>query len=89
MLCTEDRGHCAKPRPGSSDKAFIAGLGEDVEDTAIVWMIIELAHTLGMKVIAEGWSARDRHSSLRRWAATRGRATTLQYHSLPKLHWSF
>jgi EAL domain-containing protein (putative c-di-GMP-specific phosphodiesterase class I) len=36
------------------DKSFVKGLGEDVEDTAIVGMVIELAHTLGMAVIAEG-----------------------------------
>jgi EAL domain-containing protein (putative c-di-GMP-specific phosphodiesterase class I) len=36
------------------DKSFVAGLGEDIEDTAIVRMVIELAHTLGMEVIAEG-----------------------------------
>jgi diguanylate cyclase (GGDEF)-like protein len=36
------------------DKSFIKGLGEDLEDTAIVRMVIELAHTLGMDVIAEG-----------------------------------
>ena len=36
------------------DRTFIAGLGEDLEDTAIVRMIIELAHTLGLEVVAEG-----------------------------------
>ena len=36
------------------DKSFVKGLGEDVEDTAIVHMVIELAHTLGLEVIAEG-----------------------------------
>jgi EAL domain-containing protein (putative c-di-GMP-specific phosphodiesterase class I) len=36
------------------DKSFVKGLDENVEDTAIVQMIIELAHTLGMEVIAEG-----------------------------------
>ena len=36
------------------DKSFVKGLGEDVQDTAIVRMVIELAHTLGMEVIAEG-----------------------------------
>ena len=36
------------------DKSFVKGLGEGVEDTAIVRMVIELAHTLGMEVIAEG-----------------------------------
>jgi EAL domain-containing protein (putative c-di-GMP-specific phosphodiesterase class I) len=36
------------------DKSFVKGLGENVEDTAIVRMIVDLAHTLGMEVIAEG-----------------------------------
>jgi EAL domain-containing protein (putative c-di-GMP-specific phosphodiesterase class I) len=36
------------------DKSFVKGLGREVEDTAIVQMIIGLAHTLGMEVIAEG-----------------------------------
>jgi diguanylate cyclase (GGDEF)-like protein/PAS domain S-box-containing protein len=36
------------------DKSFVKGIGEDLEDTAIVGMVIELAHTLGMEVIAEG-----------------------------------
>ena len=36
------------------DKSFLEGLGEDLEDTAIVQMIIELAHTLGLEIIAEG-----------------------------------
>ncbi len=36
------------------DRTFLAGLGEEAEDTAIVRMVIDLAHTLGMKVIAEG-----------------------------------
>jgi EAL domain-containing protein (putative c-di-GMP-specific phosphodiesterase class I) len=32
----------------------VRGLGEDAEDTAIVHMIIELAHTLGLEVVGEG-----------------------------------
>jgi len=36
------------------DKSFVGGLGYDVENTAIVGMVVELAHTLGMEVIAEG-----------------------------------
>jgi diguanylate cyclase (GGDEF)-like protein/PAS domain S-box-containing protein len=36
------------------DKSFVRGVGEDAEDTAIVRMVIDLAHTLGMKVVAEG-----------------------------------
>ena len=37
-----------------TDKSFVKGIGEDIEDTAIVGMVIELAHTLGMEAIAEG-----------------------------------
>ena len=36
------------------ERSFVAGLGEDVEDTAIVRMVIELGRTFGIKVIAEG-----------------------------------
>jgi len=36
------------------DKAFVGGLGEDREDTAIARMVVDLAHTLGMKAVAEG-----------------------------------
>jgi EAL domain-containing protein (putative c-di-GMP-specific phosphodiesterase class I) len=36
------------------DKFFIKGFGYDHEDTAVVRMIIELAHTLSLEVIAEG-----------------------------------
>jgi diguanylate cyclase (GGDEF)-like protein/PAS domain S-box-containing protein len=35
------------------DKSFVKGLGKMAEDTAVVQMSIWLAHTLGMKVIAE------------------------------------
>ena len=36
------------------DKSFVRGLGVEAEDTAIVGMIVDLAHTLGMEVVAEG-----------------------------------
>jgi diguanylate cyclase (GGDEF)-like protein/PAS domain S-box-containing protein len=36
------------------DLSFVRGVGEDAGDTAIVRMVIDLAHTLGMKVVAEG-----------------------------------
>ncbi len=36
------------------DKSFIAGIGENVKDTAIVGTVIDLAHVLCMGVIAEG-----------------------------------
>jgi diguanylate cyclase (GGDEF)-like protein/PAS domain S-box-containing protein len=47
------------------DKSFIKGLGEDVEDTAIVRMAIELAHTFGMEVVAEGVEDRTQVALLR------------------------
>ena len=47
------------------DKSFVAGIGEDVEDTAIVEMIVGLAHTLGMEVIAEGVESGDQAQQLK------------------------
>jgi EAL domain-containing protein (putative c-di-GMP-specific phosphodiesterase class I) len=47
------------------DRSFVKGLGQDVKDTAIVRMIIELAHTLGMKVIAEGVETEEQAELLR------------------------
>ena len=41
------------------DGSYVKGLGDDLEDTAIVRMVIELAHTLGMDVIAEGVESAD------------------------------
>ena len=46
------------------DKSYVEGLGEDVEDTAIVRMVIELAHTLGMEVIAEGVESEEQAALL-------------------------
>jgi len=36
------------------DQAFISGLGEGTEDAAIIQAIISMAHSLGLKVVAEG-----------------------------------
>jgi EAL domain-containing protein (putative c-di-GMP-specific phosphodiesterase class I) len=36
------------------DQGFIRGIRESQEDAAIVRSVVELAHTLGMVVIAEG-----------------------------------
>jgi diguanylate cyclase (GGDEF)-like protein/PAS domain S-box-containing protein len=47
------------------DRSFVKGLGQDVKDTAIIRMIIELAHTLGMKVMAEGVEAGEQAELLR------------------------
>jgi diguanylate cyclase (GGDEF)-like protein len=36
------------------DRTFVAGLGSDQQDTAIVTAVVNLAHSLGMTVVAEG-----------------------------------
>jgi EAL domain-containing protein (putative c-di-GMP-specific phosphodiesterase class I) len=47
------------------DQSFVKGLGENAEDTAIVRMIIELAHTLGLEVIAEGVESEEQADLLK------------------------
>jgi diguanylate cyclase (GGDEF)-like protein/PAS domain S-box-containing protein len=47
------------------DRSFIGGLGEDAGDTAIVRMVIDLAHTLGMEVVAEGVETEQQAALLR------------------------
>jgi EAL domain-containing protein (putative c-di-GMP-specific phosphodiesterase class I) len=36
------------------DRSFVAGLGENDEDTTIVRAVVELAHALGLSAVAEG-----------------------------------
>jgi EAL domain-containing protein (putative c-di-GMP-specific phosphodiesterase class I) len=36
------------------DKSFVAGLGKNAQDTSIVQMVVDLAHTLDMEATAEG-----------------------------------
>jgi diguanylate cyclase (GGDEF)-like protein len=36
------------------DRSFVAGLGNEAEDTAIIRSIIELGHSFGLEVVAEG-----------------------------------
>ena len=47
------------------DQSFVKGLGENVEDTAVVRMIIELAHTLSLEVIAEGVETEEQATRLK------------------------
>jgi diguanylate cyclase (GGDEF)-like protein/PAS domain S-box-containing protein len=54
------------------DKKFIKGVGEDVEDTAIVQMVIDLAHTLGMETVAEGVESEGQVKELRRMGCDMG-----------------
>jgi diguanylate cyclase (GGDEF)-like protein len=47
------------------DQAFVRGLGEDAADTAIVKSVIDLAHALGLVVVAEGVETVDQLAHLR------------------------
>jgi EAL domain-containing protein (putative c-di-GMP-specific phosphodiesterase class I) len=46
------------------DRSFIAGLGTDGEDSAIVTAIIGMARTLGLTVVAEGVESREQLAQL-------------------------
>jgi diguanylate cyclase (GGDEF)-like protein len=48
------------------DQAFVGGLGRDTSDTAIVRSVIDLAHALGLTVVAEGVETADQAAHLRR-----------------------
>jgi EAL domain-containing protein (putative c-di-GMP-specific phosphodiesterase class I) len=47
------------------DKSFTRGLGIEIEDTAIVQTIVDLAHILGMEVVAEGMEIEEQETLLR------------------------
>ena len=47
------------------DKSFVSGLGDQLEDTAIVAAVITLAHTLGLKAVAEGVESERQYEELR------------------------
>jgi EAL domain-containing protein (putative c-di-GMP-specific phosphodiesterase class I) len=47
------------------DQSFVAGISENAKDTAIVQTVIDLAHTLGMKVVAEGVENLDQVEQLK------------------------
>jgi predicted signal transduction protein with EAL and GGDEF domain len=46
------------------DRAFVATLETDLEDVAIVEAIVTLAHTLGVRVVAEGVETAGRAARL-------------------------
>ena len=48
------------------DKGFVAGLVDDPGDQAVVRAVVDIAHTLGMAVVAEGVEKDDQHELLRR-----------------------
>ena len=53
------------------DRSFVDGLGADPDDTAIVQAIMVLAHTLGLRVTAEGVETGTQLDELLRLGCTR------------------
>jgi diguanylate cyclase (GGDEF)-like protein/PAS domain S-box-containing protein len=53
------------------DQSFVDGLGEDSSDSAIVTAIITLAHTLGLRAVAEGVESELQLAELRRLGCDR------------------
>jgi EAL domain-containing protein (putative c-di-GMP-specific phosphodiesterase class I) len=47
------------------DRAFVTGIGESVQDSAIVMMLVNLAHTLGLETVAEGVESAEQVQWLR------------------------
>ncbi len=47
------------------DKAFVVGLVRDPGDQAVVRAVVDIAHTLGLRVVAEGVELQDQHVVLR------------------------
>jgi EAL domain-containing protein (putative c-di-GMP-specific phosphodiesterase class I) len=47
------------------DRSFIAGLGADTQESAIVAAVVEMARALGLTVIAEGVETEEQLASLR------------------------
>ncbi len=54
------------------DKGFVAGLGLDSEDTTIVEAVVNLGHSFGIAVIAEGLETPLQLSLLRGMGCDRG-----------------
>jgi EAL domain-containing protein (putative c-di-GMP-specific phosphodiesterase class I) len=47
------------------DRSFVAGLGEDAEDSAIVEAVVSMAHSLRLSVVAEGVETDEQLARLR------------------------
>ena len=47
------------------DKGFVDGLADDPADRAVVRAVVDIAHTLGLRVVAEGVESRGQHDILR------------------------
>nr|MDQ3294199.1 GGDEF domain-containing phosphodiesterase [Actinomycetota bacterium] len=59
------------------DRSFVAGLGESVEDEAIVRAVLQLGRTLGLQVVAEGVETDAQLGRLRSLGCTRAQGYLL------------
>jgi EAL domain-containing protein (putative c-di-GMP-specific phosphodiesterase class I) len=46
------------------DKGFVDGLAHDGADRAVVRAVVDIAHTLGLRVVAEGVEQEEQHQLL-------------------------
>ncbi|MES2355490.1 MAG: EAL domain-containing protein [Pseudomonadota bacterium] len=63
------------------DQSFVNGIGHDVNDTAIVTAIIAMAHSLNLKVVAEGVESAEQAAFLK----TRGCLLAQGFHFSPAI----
>ena len=54
------------------DRSFVAGLGQNQDDTAIVRSVIELAEAFGIEAVAEGIETRDQLALLQSFGCRYG-----------------
>jgi len=54
------------------DRSFVAGIGNDATGAALVRVVVELGHTLGLIVIAEGIEDADQYAQVRALGCTAG-----------------
>jgi diguanylate cyclase len=67
------------------DRTFVSGLGHDDRDVAIVRSTIELAHALGLRLVAEGVETADDWQELTRLGCDRAQGFLLSS-ALPPFH---
>jgi diguanylate cyclase (GGDEF)-like protein/PAS domain S-box-containing protein len=54
------------------DKSFVDGITSDADDAAIVEGVVRLAHSLGLKAVAEGVETAEQLAMLRAWSCQAG-----------------
>jgi EAL domain-containing protein (putative c-di-GMP-specific phosphodiesterase class I) len=60
------------------DRIFVKDISENSKNTKIVSTIIDIAHSMNMRVVAEGIETRNRKYSLLRWGVACCKVSCLQ-----------